>query len=139
MLAQQKSAERSRGYKIVGVCVVVALLIIGSAAYGPVKQWWVQRNLPPLNEIGAAASVCGEVTTAKAEGSQDHVEPGTPLAITSNPPAFRQHYNTWEPMDRKFYSTSDRPELGFLIHNLEHGFTILWYDEIVADVQAIAK
>ena len=58
---------------------------------------------------------------------------GTPLDITGNPPAFGQHYETWEPMDRKFYSTADRPDLGFLIHNLEHGFTILWYDETAAD------
>jgi hypothetical protein len=133
MLAQQKSAERSRGYRIVGVCVVVALLIVGAAAYGPVKQWWTQRNLPALDKIGAAASVCEDPTTAAAEGNQDHVSPGTPITLTGNPPAFGQHFDTWEPMDRKFYTTRDRPDVGYLIHNLEHGFTILWYDETAAD------
>jgi hypothetical protein len=146
MLAQQKAAERARGIKIVGVCVVIALLIVGAAAYGPVKEWWYQRGLGDLDTIGAPAAVCGKVTTKDAEGNQDHVPVGTPLTVEDAPPAFGQHYDVWESMDRKFYSTADRPELGKLIHNLEHGFTILWYDETAADdadmmsdIKAIAK
>jgi len=49
-------------------------------------------------------------------------------------------------MDRKFYTTADRPELGQLLHNLEHGFAILWYDETAAkdaemmdDIRGIAS
>ena len=35
---KQKGAERRRGFVIVGVCVVIALLIVGSAAVsGPVQ------------------------------------------------------------------------------------------------------
>jgi Protein of unknown function (DUF3105) len=36
-------------------------------------------------------------------------------------------------MARKLYTEGDRPELGTLVHNLEHGYTILWYDQTVAD------
>ena len=36
-------------------------------------------------------------------------------------------------MERKLYTEGDRPDLGILVHNLEHGYTILWYDETVAD------
>ena len=134
LLAQQKSAERARGLKIVGVCVVVALVIVGAAAYRPIKDWWDLRafNDIDLSNIGGPASVCGKISTVPAEGNQDHVPAGTPLDLTGNPPAMGQHYETWEPMSRKFYSTADRPDLGFLIHNLEHGFTILWYDETAA-------
>lgn len=135
MLAQQKSAERARGYKIVGVCVVIGLLIVGAAAYRPVKDWWDLRAFEDIDvsDIGAAASVCGEIGTEPAEGNQDHVPEGTPVTPVAAPPAFGQHWETWEPMDRKFYTPADRPELGKLIHNLEHGFTILWYDETAAD------
>jgi hypothetical protein len=133
MLAQQKAAERARGIRIIGVCVVVALLIVGAAAYGPVKQWWYQRNLGDLDTIGASAAACGEITTKDATGAQDHVPAGTPLNLQDAPPAFGQHVDVWESMDRKFYSTSDRPEIGKLLHNLEHGYTILWYDETAAD------
>ena len=41
---QQKGADRKRGLAIVGVCVVIALLIIGAAAYQPIKQWWDLRQ-----------------------------------------------------------------------------------------------
>ena len=34
-------------------------------------------------------------------------------------------------------SVSDRPELESLIHNLEHGYTILWYDETVAEDESV--
>ena len=29
---------------------------------------------------------------------------------------------------RNFYTTQDRPEIERLVHSLEHGHTILWYD-----------
>ena len=35
-------------------------------------------------------------------------------------------------MARKFYTAQDRPALGTLVHNEEHGYTILWYDDSVA-------
>src|SRR4051794_10411052 len=130
----QQNADRRRNLMTAGVVIVIAALIIGGAASPMFKDWrndqkYADRN---LGSIGAPASVCTDVTTAPAEGEQDHVAPGTPLAITGNPPAFGQHYNTWESIARKFYTSKDRPELGFLIHNLEHGYTILWYDETAA-------
>jgi Protein of unknown function (DUF3105) len=139
MMAKQKSSERARGVRIVGVCVVLALLIVGAAAYRPVKDWWDQRAFDDLGleDIGGPASACEKVETEDATGNQDHVEPGTALDILASPPAFGQHYNVWEPIDRKFYSASDRPELGNLIHNLEHGYTILWYDETAAEDSAM--
>ncbi len=35
-------------------------------------------------------------------------------------------------MERKLYTKEDRPPLGRLVHNQEHGYTILWYDETIA-------
>ena len=55
------------------------------------------------------------------------------MSYPDAPPAFGSHWNMWDTMDRKLYTDSDRPELGELVHNLEHGFTILWYDETIAD------
>lgn len=136
---KQKSAERRRGGMILGVAVLVGVVIIGAAAYKPVKDWMDLRSFEgkDLAQIGAPADSCQEVETKPAEGNQDHVEPGTPLAYPESPPAFGQHYNVWESIDRKFYSASDRPELGNLVHNLEHGYTILWYDETAAEDETV--
>ncbi|GAA1924554.1 DUF3105 domain-containing protein [Nocardioides hwasunensis] len=133
--SQQSKRESRRGLAIVGVCVAIAVLIIGAAAFKPVKDRLALRSYASqsLSEIGAKASVCQKVETKPAEGNQDHVEVGTPMTYPDSPPAFGQHWNMWDTMDRKLYTTSDRPELGELVHNLEHGYTILWYDKTIQD------
>jgi hypothetical protein len=136
---KQAGADRRRGFALVGACILVALVIIGAAAYQPVKNWWDLRSYESasIDAIGAPASACGDITTKKATGNQDHVEPGTPLKFEDSPPAFGQHYNVWDSIDRKLYQASDRPDIGELVHNLEHGYTILWYDQTVADSDAM--
>jgi len=137
--SKQKGAERRRGFAIVGVCVVIAVLIVGAAAYRPVMNWWDQRqfNDLALSDVGAPASACQEVVTKPANGSSEHVQTGTPVPYEDAPPAFGAHWNepgvAPAPMERKLYTEGDRPELESLVHNLEHGYTILWYDETVAN------
>jgi hypothetical protein len=134
---KQKGAERRRGLMIVGVCTVIALLIVGSAAYKPVKDWWDKRQFADkeLSEVGAPASACADLTTKKAKGSADHVPTNTPVDYEDSPPAFGPHWNEAglapAPMERKLYAEDDRPELESLVHNLEHGYTLLWYDETI--------
>jgi hypothetical protein len=136
---KQKGAEKRRGYAIVGVCAVVAVLIVGAAAFRPVKDWWDERqfNDVDLADIGAAASTCDKITTKKADGNQQHVPTGTPVDYTTAPPAFGAHWNELGvapvAMEKKFYAWSERPDLEALVHNLEHGYTIVWYDQTAND------
>lgn len=134
MRSQQKNADRRRNMLIVGACGLVGILIVGAAAYGPIKSRYdlAQFNDTLLDDIGAAASVCTDVTTKAATGNQDHVQEPTPVVYPDAPPAFGQHYDVWEGLERKLYTKDDRPPLGRLVHNQEHGFTILWYDETLA-------
>lgn len=149
MRREQERAEKKRTYAIVAACAVVALVIIGLGAIPLIQD--AQRDSKfegkALTEIGAPAGQagCGEVITEPATGSADHLEQGTPIPYDTAPPAFGPHYPAPAPMGRKFY-TEDRPEVGNLVHNLEHGYNILWYDETVADdadllaqVEAIAN
>jgi len=138
MRKKQKGADKRRNFAIVGVCILVALLIVGAAAYKPIKDWWDNRAYDNLavDEIGAPASVCQDITTQKADGNQQHVPVGTPVDYKQAPPAFGAHWNEAgvapAPFARKFYTAEDRPELEALVHNLEHGYTLLWYDETAA-------
>jgi hypothetical protein len=135
---KQKGSEQRRGLAIVGVCVLIAVLIVGAAAFKPIKDWWDGRALDKLSlaDIGSPASSCSDITTKKAEGNQDHVPTGQPVDYEQAPPAFGPHWNqpgvAPAPMERKLY-TDDRPQLESLVHNLEHGYTILWYDATIAD------
>lgn len=133
---EQQRAEKKRTAAIIGACVLVGLLIIGAAAYPVVKDALTQSELggKDLSALGVAASAagCTEPTATKASGSADHRPEGSDLPYTDAPPATGPHYPTWAPMTRKFYTAKDRPDVGYLVHNLEHGYNILWYDETVA-------
>lgn len=136
---QQKGAERRQGAVIVGVCVLVAVVIVGAAAWNPITTA-VQKarySGKDLADIGAAASTCQKVTEKKATGSGEHVPTGQEVKYTDSPPAFGAHWNEAgvapAPITDRYYTASSRPELESLVHNSEHGYTILWYDQSVAD------
>jgi len=148
---KQKGADQRRGFMIVGVFIVLAVVIVGAAAYRPIADSVALRSYADktLAEIGGPASVCGEEETKSAEGSGEHVPETQQVTYDEAPPAFGPHWNNETapvPMDRKFFTDGDRPELEQLIHNSEHGFTIVWYDQTVADdggalneLEAVAK
>lgn len=149
---KQKGADKRRGFAIVGVSIVLAVGIVGAAAYRPIKDRIDARAFSDtsLAEIGAAASVCGEIETKDATGNNDHQPTGTQLTYEESPPATGPHWNEFnlapDPIGRRFYDAADRPEVEALVHNLEHGYTILWYDETIAndadqlsEVKAIAS
>ena len=56
--------------------------------------------------------------------SRDHVPDGTKIQYNSNPPAAGAHYAA--PQDAGIYTTP--PADGHLVHSLEHGAIILWYN-----------
>lgn len=146
MRRDQKKAERRRTIVVIAVCVVVALVIIGLATIPLLKQ----RKLTSgdLAAIGASekAAGCRPVLKKKATGNQDHKPEGTPITYPDAPPAFGPHYPVTAPFERKFYTASDRPQIEYVVHNLEHGYSLLWYDDTIAKssdqvavVKAIAK
>lgn len=75
--------------------------------------------------------------------ADDHVQPGSdPGPFNSNPPTSGRHYA--HEYDAGFYEESD-PEVqnefpeGYLIHNLEHGYTIFWYNCDLLDEAGCSK
>ncbi len=149
---KQKSVEKRQGMMILVVCIVVALVIVGLAAFNPLRTWFEERKYDDdaLDAIGSSASVCQDVTAKEATGNNDHRPTGEQIEYEDAPPAFGAHWNEGGvapvPIDERFYNKDSRPELEALVHNLEHGFTVLWYDESMSDdadtmgeIRAIAK
>src|SRR6476659_8156411 len=62
---KQKSADQRRGFMIVGVCAVIALLIVGAAAFKPIQDWWDVRQFK-VNNL-AAIGVFFFIDTAATE------------------------------------------------------------------------
>src|SRR5258708_5258310 len=64
-----------------------------------------------------------------------HLPDGTSITYNSNPPAGGNHYAT--PAHAGFYETP--PADGYLVHSLEHGAVILWYNPKLLTTDEISK
>lgn len=121
---RKAQSEKRRRKKITssliwGGLIVVALVVLGYAfwlAFRPASG----ESIPVMAETGHVS-----------EG----VDPGP---YTSNPPSSGPHYaNDFE---AGFYHESDLANLpeypeGYLVHNLEHGYVIFWYNCEILDGQ----
>jgi hypothetical protein len=135
MQRDQARSDRRRTLIIVAASIIVGLAII---AYPAVKLIQDSRTRnQAISDIGASASAasCDAVIEDKASQAQDHQADGAPIKYEQSPPSSGPHYQTWAPFGKTFYSESDRPAIGNLVHNLEHGYTILWYRDTISDEQ----
>ena len=139
---QQKAKERKVVAGIVVGCVVLLVALAGVVGFAINDARG--KQLPNLG-VSLAAAKCGQVTDDGQGGSQEHVGPGTqkPDEITVKydtvPPSHGAHFVQPDISGRDFYTASDRPVVETLVHNLEHGYTILWYDASKVKDTALLK
>jgi hypothetical protein len=139
MRRQQAAAERRKSILFIGVSVIVGLGLIGAAAAPAIMKSINDPSKKPVSSFGVAASAasCDPVAENAAKGTGDHVGPNTQKANITTvkydtvPPTSGQHYEAPLGPDRKFYLVKDRPKMENLVHNLEHGYTVVWYDATV--------
>jgi hypothetical protein len=139
----QKSRERRTVLMIVAACGALVVLLAGVIAFGIFDA----RKNQPENLIAAigtpmASASCDPVTTDPATGNSDHQGKGTnqpnvtKIAYSTVPPTSGPHFVQPVLDGRQFYSPTDSPAVETLVHNLEHGYTILWYAPGVATTAA---
>lgn len=58
--------------------------------------------------------------------SREHVPAGTEVDYQSMPPSGGPHYDDW--VTGGFYEAGEAPPIGELVHSLEHGSVVIWYD-----------
>ncbi len=114
---REQSRIRQRRQKwinfgIIGGAALIILGILGVVIWQGVKP-----------QTGEAVAVPADYVT--------HVEIGTPLTYPSDPPAGGRHYA--EEFEKGFFDDSTLPQKpgdieGYLVHNLEHGYVIFWYN-----------
>jgi hypothetical protein len=110
---QQKSAQRRRTAGLLGLCVVLALALLSYPIYLVVKD--SQASSAALTDLGVAADAAG-------------CDPdGTRVTYDRTPPDSGPHYASPAPFTKRFYTPDDRPAVETLVHNLEHGYTVVWY------------
>lgn len=82
-----------------------------------------------ISQQGSKPAV-GEAVTIPAD-YKTHTDIGTALTYPSDPPAGGRHYA--QGLEAGFYDETALPNrpgdtVGYLVHNLEHGYVIFWYN-----------
>lgn len=76
------------------------------------------------SQPGQPQGECNAIETRFENGSREHIAACSETAYSMSPPVFGDHYPTWAA-----YQTYDFPvPLGFLVHDLEHGAVVFFYD-----------
>ncbi len=132
--AEERAQARRRTMVMVAPAVVLAV-VVGVMVLLQFRDA-SKPDATALASIGVPSSSagCQDVVTTKAEGNQDHRAEGERIDYASGPPAAGPHWAQFlfGGQVRKFWSPEDRPPVERLVHSLEHGYTILWYDQTVA-------
>jgi Protein of unknown function (DUF3105) len=142
--ATRRKEQRNRTIKLLVICLVLAIALLAYPVYLFVDDYRA-RNAS-IEDLGTsiAAAGCDPVVEHEATGNQDHVADGTKVPYTRTPPDSGPHYEYPAPFTKHFYAEADRPAVETLVHNLEHGYTVVWYradapDDQVKNLQRIAK
>lgn len=135
MRRTQQAAERRRNL-LVGVSVAVVVVALVATVFVVIRNY--QKDQDPANVgLTASAAGCDAPITEPASGGSVHVGPGTEKADVTTvkystvPPTSGEHFVVPDSSGRKFFTAADRPKMETLVHNLEHGYTVLWYTPAV--------
>jgi hypothetical protein len=141
-IAQMQQQEKARAdrvrLQIIAGCGAVLLVLVAVITYAVIDAG-NQKPDVAITAIGvpAAAAACDPPTTDKAGGNGNHVDPSKTPKITYStvPPSNGPHFAQPSISDRRFFTAADRPKIEVLVHNLEHGYTVLWYDQSAGDAK----
>jgi hypothetical protein len=121
----RKKEQRTRTIRLLVICIVLALALLAYPVYLFVDDYRARNaTIEDLN--------------------QDHVQDGTKVPYAQTPPDSGSHYASPAPFTKHFYAEADRPAVETLVHNLEHGYTVVWYradapDEQIQNLERISK
>ena len=141
MRREQAAADRRRTLLVVGSALAVILVLAGIVTK-VVLDAVADQDLSRVGLTLAGASCDAAITDpAAASGTAVHVGPGTPkpdvtkVSYTMVPPDNGEHFATPAYPAAEFYTTADRPAVETLVHNLEHGYTVVWYTSATPKAQ----
>jgi Protein of unknown function (DUF3105) len=142
--AARKKEQRTRSIKLLVICLLLAIALLAYPVYLFVDDYRARNTA--IEDVGSsiAAAGCDPVAEHEATGNQDHVADGTKVPYTQAPPDSGAHYQSPAPFTKHFYAEADRPAVETLVHNLEHGYTVVWYrsdapSKEIRNLQRISK
>ena len=142
LIEEQRKKARSKERRGTVLTIVISSLIgiglIASAVYFGQKE---KGPNVPLAEIGVTkeAAACDPVKDEPIpkEATDDAVKHvTTTVNYDPAPPSSGAHNPSPLPVgSKKFYSREENPPPERAVHNLEHGYVVVWYDQKATDEQ----
>ena len=146
-IEEMRRVEAARQRRRSMAFVVIAVLVGVGLVLAVVIPSYLDNKNDPANKalssfgVSQAAASCSAVKTTKGTNTdafRKHVEDGTIEKYATVPPSYGPHWSSPIYPSREFYSARDKPQMEQLVHNLEHGYTVLWYDSTVKGAQLTA-
>ncbi len=135
-----RKAEQAKERRKSMIFVIVAIVVgVGLVAAVAIPSYVKSKNDPAkksMSDFGVslASASCSPVQTTKGTNTQElrqHVQDGTIEKYKTVPPSYGPHWASPIYPSREFYTVRDRPQMERLVHNLEHGYTMVWYDSTI--------
>lgn len=123
--------------RLVGIAVAVVLVLVALGVIGTLAG----RDGPDDAELRAfgppASTSCRAVTDHAATGASQHV--AGEVTYDRTPPNSGPHHAQWEIVRKRVYTPDDAPPVEKVVHNLEHGYVVIWYDPARTDGGPLAE
>lgn len=135
-----KRQERRNTVLTIVISSIIGIGLIGSAVYFGSRD---KRDVA-LRSVGFAAEAAGCDAAAEEplgkdaenDAAKHTAQNGDRVEYPVAPPSSGRHNPTPLPVGaKKFYSRTDNPPPERAVHNLEHGYVVVWYDNKVNDEQ----
>jgi hypothetical protein len=112
----------SRSARSGAATILCSSLFFGTACAGRDDQPHYQAPVTPVE--GTPMGDCSALLRSYQGGTATHLPECTDIEYSMSPPVFGDHYPVWAA-----YKTYDFPvPLGYLVHDLEHGAVVIFYD-----------
>lgn len=137
-----KAAERRKTVLTIVLSTLLGAALIGGSVYFSVQS--KKKKDVPLNTVGVAKEAAGcldpkeePIPDAKTPDAAKHTaRDGDHVDYEQSPPTSGRHNPTPLPgFGQKFYSRDANPAPERAVHNLEHGYEVIWYDKTVPQDQ----
>lgn len=123
---QHRSEGEQSKAVLYGAAAIVVLLLAGAVYVtvfaGGGGDGATGLETEPLPDRGDDA-LLQDVQEFPSEG-RNHVATGTEVDYDTSPPTSGPHYGSWT--DPGYYT--EQPAAGHLVHSLEHGYVVIYYD-----------
>ena len=131
-LDELKKKQRSSEKRGTVIAILLAVLLGGGLIAGAVltkKSDKGTQTVDDVSTIGVSAELagCGEVASVdEKKVSAQHVNG---QVAYPNPPSAGDHNGQTAPANIRFYARDNAKAPENLVHNLEHGYVVVWYDD----------